>query len=134
MIELLEVTCYPREPGSYWTEKFPDPAWRMVESHVRQMHPYERPLLTLQRHRDVPDSELLMINGGNDLFHVQVADADAYWSQAFDPDGSEEQVQVWLSDQGFATARRFTWGLIDALTLLRHYFETGSKHHGYHWD
>lgn len=108
MVQLLTVTLYPRGPGSYWSEEHVNPTWGLVESELLTMDPFEKPILCLQLYLDIPDSDVMMVNGGNGVYHLQICDTEANWIQAFDPNGSEEEIDVWTSDQGFATARKYT--------------------------
>ncbi|QDU36971.1 hypothetical protein Mal4_12740 [Maioricimonas rarisocia] len=101
MIQRLEVVLYPRGSGEYRTVAHDDPSWELVEAELRSMDRYEKPILELLQHRDRTDGDLLMVNGGNGCYHVQIADADGCWSEAFDPEGDRTLVEVWTSDQGF---------------------------------
>jgi hypothetical protein len=132
-IEFLQVTHYPRGPGRYWHISHDAPGWDLVESELESMHRFEKPILTLQKKKEWEDSDLMMVNGGEGIYHIQIEEDDC-WLQAYDPEGSDELVDVWLSDQGFSTERRYTWNLEDAGKIVRHYFETGEKHPGYRWD
>ncbi len=134
MIELLDVTFYPRGPGNYWSEKHVNPTWELTESELLTMDPFEKPIVCLQRHRNIPDSDLMMVNGGNGVYHLQHSDGEAKWIQAFDPNGSDEEVDVWTSDQGFATARKYTWPAKDALAVLKYFFENATTHPDYKWE
>ena len=66
------------------------------------------------------------------MYHIQVA-AEACWCEVIDPDGSKEEVDVWLSDQGFSTEKQKTWPLDDALSIVDHFYKTGQMHPGYTW-
>ena len=134
MIQKLEVVHYPRGPGNYTTEPFDNPDWDTVLGQLRSMHPYEIPILTLLKHADIPDGDIMMVNGGNDTFHIQIADSDANWCQAFDPNGSDEMIDVWTSDQGFSCERKFTWSLKTACEIIKHYFNTGERHPDFQWE
>jgi hypothetical protein len=133
MIARLEVVQYPRGRGDYWTETFDSPDWYSIDAVIRSMEPYEKPIVSLLKNRDIPDADLMMVNGGDEVFHIQIANSDMRWSEVFDPDGSEEIVDVWTSDQGFSTSRKSTWSLEDALAIIRYYFDKGKPHPEYHW-
>ena len=134
MIAKLEVIHYPLDGGSWETESLATPSLEAVHEEIRTMDPFAKPIATLLQNPDITDGSLMMLNGGNDLYHVQIADEDACWIQAFDPSGSEEDVQVWSSDQGFSCARKLTWNLDTTLDLVRHYFLNQSPHPGYSWE
>lgn len=110
-----------------------DPPWSAVEAELRTMDNFAKPGLWLFRDRGMPDGNCLAVCGGSGVYHVQIADEDANWTEAFDPRGSNDTVEVWRSDQGFATQAKKTWSLADATKLVRWYFEHGSPHPEYSW-
>jgi len=134
MIQRLEVTHYPRGPGNYTTVSFDNPCWETIFHELQTMDRYEKPILTLEQDVDDPGADLMMVNGGNDLFHIQIADSYARWYGAIDPSGSDELVDVWTSDQGFTCDRKRTWPLKAAAILIEYYFRTGKPHPDFHWE
>lgn len=133
MIKKLETVHYPHGSGNYTTEVIKNPAWDNVLAELRTMEPFEKPILTLHQHIDVYESDLMMINGGNDLFHIQVADSSGSWIQAWDPAGSDEIIGIWTSDQGFACERKFTWPLKIVTQIVKYYFEYAKRHPEFQW-
>jgi len=133
-IDAIHVMRYPRDGGHFTTEVIERPAWDIVERELRSMHNWEKPILWLRQNREVGDSNCLAVCGGCAIYHVQIADKAGDWKQALDPEGSEEEIEVWLSDQGFATAAKFTWPVEKALELVRWYFDHGSAHPHYSWQ
>ncbi|MEM1202992.1 MAG: hypothetical protein AAGN66_07165 [Acidobacteriota bacterium] len=133
-IQRLEVVHYPRGPGNYTTESFDLPSWEVVFVQLNAMHPYETPFLTLMKYANIPDGDLMVVNGGNDVFHIQVVDSDANWFQALDPNGPHETISVWTSDQGFSCERKLTWPLETASRIVRHYFNAGERHPDFQWE
>ena len=110
-----------------------NPPWPKIEAVLRSMDRFAKPNLWLFEDRDMPDGNCLAVCGGNGVYHVQVADADGNWTEAFDPHGSNEIVEVWESDQGFDTQAKKTWSLETTEKLVRWYFENGTRHPGYSW-
>ena len=110
-----------------------DPSWAAVEAELSTMDNFAKPALWLFRDREMPDGNCLAVCGGSGVYHVQVADEDANWMEAFDPNGSNETVEVWQSDQGFATEAKKTWPLPEAKKLVQWYFENGTRHPEYSW-
>jgi hypothetical protein len=110
-----------------------DPPWSAVEAELSTMDNFAKPALWLFRDRNMPDGNCLAVCGGSGVYHVQVADEGADWKEAFDPSGSNDTVEVWRSDQGFAAEAKKTWALTDAVKLVRWYFETGTRHPEYSW-
>lgn len=133
-IQKFEVVHYPRGPGNPKTESFDLPDWHTVFGQLELMDPYEIPILTLSKHADIHGCDLMMVCGGHDAFHIQIADTDGKWFQAFDPEGTDELIEVWTSDQGFSCERKYTWPLTTASQIIKHYFNTGERHLGYQWE
>ena len=132
-IDALNVTMYPRDGGPFKTTTHLLPGWEIVEHELRSMDNWEKPILWLHQNRSVGDSGCLAVCGGSGVYHIQVADTGGDWREAIDSSGSEEQVDVWLSDQGFTTARKLAWPIENAIELVRWYFEHGSPHPNYTW-
>ena len=133
-IDAIHVTRYPRDGGHYTTETIVQPTWDVVERELRSMHNWEKPILWLHQDREVGDSNCMAVNGGCGIYHLQIADEEGNWEQAVDPNGSDEEVEVWLSDQGFATEGKFTWPVEQAVDLVRWYYERGTAHPRYSWQ
>lgn len=122
----LTIVHYPpREP--YRCLEIPSPSWEAVSSAIRQMDDNEYPIVQLSW-EDVEscfddESSFNIIGGvaaGFSLFEMNGWRFD-------DPNGSDEDVRLWQSDQGYFCKRRNIITEIDrVLTLTRIYFETGS--------
>ncbi|KAA5534191.1 hypothetical protein FYK55_28690 [Roseiconus nitratireducens] len=97
------------------------------------MDNYEKPLLDLLQDKDNPGANQLSVTGGDGVFHVQIADGQMNWRQAFNPNGPHDIVQVWLSDQGFAAPRNWTWAIDDTIALVRYYYQHGTPNPDYDW-
>ncbi|HET6250041.1 MAG TPA: hypothetical protein VFE47_20285 [Tepidisphaeraceae bacterium] len=134
LISALQVTRYPLVGGPYTNTTIERPSWDVVEEELRAMHNWEKPLLWLCKDRDVGYENCMAVCGGSGVFHVQVADNDGNWFQAVDPHGSDQPVDVWLSDQGFTTKARYTWPVDKAVELVRWYFEHGTMEPRYAWE
>jgi len=132
IIEVLEVTHFHDDKRR--TERLHEPSWEAVERELRSMHNSDKPLIDLMQDEDEPGASMMMICGGNNVFHIQVADDKLRWCQAYDPDGPDDVIEVWLSDQGFEAPRNWTWPIDDALELALYYFTHGKPHPGYNWD
>jgi len=135
IIDALNVTFYsPRGTITRArSQTYDNPEWETVERELLSMDSFEKPLLDLLQDGDDPGVRMLSVTGGSGVFHVQVADGHAHWSQAYDPNGSDETIEVWESDQGFETSRKYTWPIDDTIELVRYYFAHGERHPGYTW-
>jgi hypothetical protein len=122
-VRAISVIRYPAH-GPYTTEELLGPTWADVERHMREMDPFSQPIVFLQQRPGETGCDCMSINGGGDTFHVS-AQRDGDWLQAVNVDRGSKEVEVWTSDQGFATQARFTWSLESALKWARKYFDQG---------
>lgn len=130
----MTISTYNPETGREKSKTQQNPSWDVVSTELLTMDAYSKPLLTLEQNTDDPTSNLMMICGGSGTYHIQYADSEACWFQAYDPDGSDEEIDVWTSDQGFATARRNTWPVETATKLAKYYYEHGCPHPEFNWN
>ncbi len=94
----------------------------------------EKRILCLHQNRSVADRNCCLIGyGGGGVYHIQIADADGDWCEAFDPIGLRDQVDARLSDQGFVNSRCLLWPLEKAIELARWYYEQGTKYPAFEW-
>lgn len=134
MIELMHVTIYLRGPGPYRGVDFITPNWTIVDEQLKTMDSFEKPMLTLLQNANHPDANVMTVCGGGDLFHISIADSKGFWSQVVDPDGSDENIAVWTSDQGFDPEKKYTWPLDHTRKLVRYYYEHETQHPDYNWE
>ena len=130
-IARLSVTTDPPEgePGRRRSENTLRPSLLQIETAVRMIHPWTRPIVWLHRSAD-GERDLLSVLGGADRFHLQICDPGGIWYEAVDVDAAtdpaapRDEVCVWESDQGFATTPDRIWPLPTTLAVARHDFET----------
>jgi hypothetical protein len=122
----LTIVHYPpHEP--YRCLEVRSPAWEDVAAAIRKMDDNEYPIVQLSW-EDVDscfdDESSLNIVGGSG---VGFALSEMNGWRFDDPKGSDEDVRLWQSDQGYFCKRRNLIAEIDVvLELARIYFETGS--------
>jgi len=119
----IQITRYSRRTGQSKTEDVDDPSWSMVEREIRTMDRYEKPIIAILTSEENTETDCMMITGGDGIYHLQIADEDGNWQEAVNPRGGNAKVDVWTSDQGFETEKRFTWDTEDALRISKHYWE-----------
>jgi hypothetical protein len=76
----------------------------------------------------------MSITGGQGAYHLQIANEHGDWTQAVNPDGSSQLVELWTSDQGFACEERFVWTLEATLNVARWYLEHGRPDPNVLWE
>lgn len=122
----LTIVHYP--PHEHWhCVEIRSPGWEDVSAAIRQMDDNEYPILQLSW-EDVDtcfddEASFNIIGGGASGFALFEMNG---W-QFDDPDGSDEDVRLWQSDQGYFCKRRNIIAEVDVVLKLTHvYFETGS--------
>ena len=98
-VRALEVTRYTRDNKPHATELILEPSWGVLEDHIRAMDRFEKPILWLCQ--EVANGELnaVAINGGQDVYHVQIASSDGEWLFWVSDSNSSEEVEVLTSDR-----------------------------------
>ena len=97
------------------------------------MHRFSKPIMGLYQLQDVNDNQCMLINGGEDIYHMTVWD-DISMMIYFDESRGDEEVEVWTSDQGFTTTAEDTCDTKRALKIVRWYCDHGKPHPYYLWD
>jgi hypothetical protein len=134
MIESLEITRYSRDGTSYTIESVAEPSWDVLEDALQTMDRFTKPLLCLCLYEGDGESDCMMINGGDGVYHLQIANSEFEWCSAVDPNGPIDIVKVWTSDQGFEAEAKFTWDLLSAQKIVRWYFDNGEPHPDFAWE
>jgi hypothetical protein len=129
----VQVTHYSRETGRSNNEEIEEPTWEKLAHEIRTMDPYEKPIIFITSGGDT-ETDCMAITGGSGVYHLQFSDGDADWHQAINPSRGDAEVEVWTSDQGFATAERFTWSIENALRIARVFWERQEPAADVEWD
>lgn len=132
MIRRLDITRYQEDGWTHTTETVIDPTWERVLRELTSMDNFRKPIVWMAKDPDRTESEVMAINGGSGVFHIQIEEADD-WFEAYDPSGSSDEIEVWKSDQGFSTEIRKTWDLENTLEIVAHYFQTGMRSPTHAW-
>ncbi|WP_233842907.1 hypothetical protein [Dyella sp. 2HG41-7] len=104
------------------------PDWEHVSDAIRKMDDNEYPVLEMSW------AEVETCGDDEESFHIVGGSKVGFALSNFcgdwrfeDPDGGEEEVRLWQSDQGYFCKRKNIIADIDVvLKLARIYFETGS--------
>lgn len=111
--------------GRHWdSEQINSPSWSDVESAIHRMDNYCYPIVHLNTTGNDEDENIFNICGGAGrwaLFHMMGA-----W-QYERPEGGEEEVRLWDSDQGYyCREKNILIDLTTVLSIVRKFYETGS--------
>lgn len=133
-VKVLEYIVYTADGRSWRSEKVLRPSWPQIEEAIRRLDRYRYPFLFLWASED---EDRHVLDGNNDVFNI-IGGKGAYWLSATSVEGGyferrtvnanagTDEVQVWTSDQGFATPERNICRDIEAaLRAARYYAETG---------
>jgi hypothetical protein len=111
--------------GRHWdTEEVRHPSWTDVDRAIRRMDNYCFPIVQLNTTDNVEDENIFNVCGGDgrwSLFHTM-----GNW-QYEDAGGSEEEVRLWDSDQGYYCCQKnLLTDVAKVLRITKAFFETGS--------
>lgn len=126
----MAIVKYLRDGSTSETEIVSSPSWPQVAQAISVMDDYWSPIvllstLDIEAGADVfEDDDAFNVIGGNGryaLFHMT-----GEW-QYSNPEGSDEEVQLWASGQGyFCSQRNVLTDLSQVLRVVQQYFETGT--------
>jgi hypothetical protein len=135
-VKLLDVTIYESSNGPWRAERTADPVWADVESAVRRLDGELFPSIGLFFDHEaapdqVPDFELL---GGKVGWVVTARPGHGEFYYR-DDSAPGEEVEVWVSDQGFACPRFMVCPDVErVVAATRCFFETGELLQGFPWS
>ena len=127
MADHLTIVHYP--PRQHWQcVEVRSPSWDVVSAAIRQMDDTEYPIVQLSW-KDLDtcfdDEESFNIVGGRPSGFALFEYTPGWMFE--DPDGGDEDVRLWQSDQGYSCKRRnIIVDINEVLKLTQIYFETGS--------
>src|ERR1700722_16892286 len=123
-IHHITVVRYSRDGQHSDAEKIISPVWSDVESAIRRMDNYCYPIVDLNTTDNDEDEHIFFICGGGGrwaLSHMMGA-----W-QYEEPGGSEKEVRLWDSDQGYyCREKNILTDVEKVLRIVRSFYETGS--------
>jgi len=101
-----------------------EPAWEEVEHAIRRMDNVSLPLVQLNPTADEENEDVFNVLGGDGrwaLFQIMGS-----WHFE-NPEGGEEEVTLWESDQGYSCkARNILTDIEAVLRITRQFYRTGS--------
>ena len=127
----LHITHYETSKGPYETSFVKNPGWEQIVESIDRLDRDLWPFVWIYLDPEASDSELpdFEIMGGCDAYVIAGKSAECGEVQVFleDPNGSENPIDVWVSDQGATfPARMVTDDLNEVYEIARHFFETGA--------
>ena len=123
-IHHMEAVRYYRDGRPWDTERLDSPAWSHVDAAIRRMNNYCFPIVELNTtDEDTSESIFLVIGGAGRWALLNIM---GEW-QYEDPEGGEEEVRLWDSDQGYYCKRKnVLTDLEKVVRIAKVYYDTGS--------
>jgi hypothetical protein len=136
IIKTLNVTIYNQHGSAWWTELTPDPQWADIEAAITRLDQYCYPFVWLHRSDTVEEDSAydFDIIGGNGLYAMDgVVDAKGF--TYIEPDGGDDIISVWRSDQGFETEAKYVCrDLTIVLRAVKYFCEHGTPEPTLNWE
>ena len=139
--KVLDVVEYPPDGSRRIASRLPLPTWSQIEAAIRRLDRFCFPFLFLwptedeNKHFVDGDCEVFEVMGGEGVYWL-AGSSDGYFQRRFvNPDGGDEDVMVWTSDQGFGDAERHICRDIEvAVQSARYYAKTGGFDPSVLWE
>jgi hypothetical protein len=123
-VKVLELFLYSPEGVALEPVRIPNPSWDEVERCIRALDQYCHPLVRLCLSDDETDNDNLDILGGNGKYAIFQTCAEWIF---YDPNKGDDEVEVWLSDQGSRWPDSNVCNDIErVIRIAREFFRNGS--------
>ncbi len=146
VVRVLDVVEY--SDGYHWEEReVHAPTWEQIEEAVRNLDKHYCPFVILRLQEHVTDYDRLEIMGGQGAYRPQwdPSGEPAFWvagsfkgyqqRRLLNPNGGNQEIAVWTSDQGFADEDRFVCrDLRVVLQVARYFAEVGDFDPSVAWE
>jgi hypothetical protein len=123
-IHHMTAIRYYRDGRNWDTEQINFPSWSDVEAAIRRMDNYCFPIVQLNTTESEADEDIFNVCGGEGrwaLFHMM-----GEW-QYEEPGGSDGEVRLWESDQGYyCSEKNILTDIEKVLRITKVFYETGS--------
>ena len=120
----MTVIRYYRDRRPWVAGEIDSPSWSDVEEAIRRMDNYCFPIVQLNTTDNDEDENIFNVVGGDGrwaLFHMM-----GDWQYA-EPGGSEKEVRLWESDQGYYCREKNVLTDVEkVLRIVRKFYEAGS--------
>lgn len=122
IVRQLDVTVYTNGGRSWHVETTAAPTWSVVEQAVRRLDKFSHPFLFMCLSETEEADERLEIMGGSGDYWI-AGDFDGFWQRRIvNPNGSDERVMVWTSDQAFGDDDRHICHDLEVVVRAARYF------------
>ena len=136
-VRCLSWEVYPETGWGGQTQKLADPTWDQIVASVRRLDRFRYPWvwLFIGDNDEDPTVNCLTIMGGEGVYWVALSAGKFDQLRLFDPNKGNEEVNLWLSDQGFSDYEFHVTYDIDLVLRIAAYFgETGKPLPAADWE
>jgi hypothetical protein len=119
----LEITTYETERGPYHTERVANPTWEAIQGAINRLDRCFYPFVYLYKDVNAPGDSVpdFQVVGGDNAYAVVIHEGDKeLWLQ--NPGAGDEEIDVWVSDQGTSIPARQVCPLLGEVLLAARYF------------
>jgi hypothetical protein len=125
-IHHMTVIRYYRDGRPWDAEEIEAPAWPDVEAAIRRMDNDCFPIVQLNATDNPENDDIFNVIGGGGRWALFQMTGPWHYE---DPDGPDDEVRLWESDQGYFTkAKRVLTDVDRVLRITKAYYDTGSYH------
>ena len=122
---LLSITHYDENGQQWYSEDIENPTWEQIEQSIRLLDRFQRPFLHLKKPEEPLESGYLSVLGGEGAYSLSAAVGDSF-PNYFDPTQSDEEIDIWTSDQGYYPEEKYVcYDLNLVLRIAHHYAQFG---------
>lgn len=139
IIKCLVVARYNLNGDEIEPLEVKKPSWKQVKKHIEELDGTSFPIIRLRLNDyedpDWEDLEALDIIGGKGKYAIFGQNIDKVSKHFFNPEGSDERILVWESDQGYETSgKEILRDLKNVLAIAQFYFKKGDFHPNFDWE
>jgi hypothetical protein len=127
-VGLLEITTYETARGPYHTERILHPAWEAIQAAIVRLDRCFYPFIFLYKDAGAPEDSVpdFEVVGSDNAYAVVIRSGDEeLWLQ--NPGAGDEEIDVWVSDQGASIPARKVCPLLGEVLLAARYFHEHGK-------
>jgi hypothetical protein len=126
-VSRLDITTYETARGPYHTETVDNPTWEAIQGAISRLDRCLYPFIWLYKDTNTLDGSLpdFEVTGGDNAYAVVIrSGGEELWLQ--NPNAGDEEIDVWISDQGASIPARQVCPLLgEVLLAARHFYEHG---------
>lgn len=136
-IRCLTSVVYDRTGRDWHFEKTRNPTWDQLVAAIQRLDRFRYPWVWLFIGDEDEDAtvDCLTVMGGEGIYWLALTAGKYDQLRLFDPNKGTEEIDVWISDQGFADEERYVTSDLElVLRVAKHFGETGEPLPEAQWE